>query len=91
MKYVYMIDYIWEQKLEEADCVEQCELYNQKELIEQLEFLKDKEANIINVKLVEDKDREHEEEISYSLAQKVIRILRYKPEYMYYRNKGEIL
>ena len=91
MKYVYMIDYIWEEHLEDALSVDQCECYDQKEVLQQLGFLKDKDVKVINVKLVEDEDREHEEDISYTFGQEVIQLLGYKPEYMSTRNKGERL
>ncbi len=91
MKYVYMIDYIWEEHLEDALSVDQCECYTQEEVLEQLKFLKDKEVNIINVKLVADEERDHEEEISYTFGQEVTQLLGYKPIYMNTRNKGERL
>lgn len=91
MKYVYMVDYIWEEHLEDALSVDQCECYTQEEVLEQLDFLKDKEVNIINVKLVEDENRDHEEEISYTFGQEIIQLLGYKPIYMITRNKGERL
>lgn len=90
MKYVYMIDYENKQGLDQVEC------WTQSEVITELKYLSLKNAytkdiKIINVKLVEDEKREHEEEISYSLSKKVIRLLGYKPEYMNTRNKGERL
>lgn len=75
-KYVYMID-------TETD---QCECEDVKDLMFQLDFIK-KEETITNVKLVENENREVEEDISYSLAQAVIRKLGYKPCYMQYKQK----
>lgn len=91
MKYVYMIDYIWEEHLEDALSVDQCECYTQDEALQQLKFLKDKNIKVINIKLVEDNNREHEEEISYTFGQEVISLLGYKPDYLIIRNKGERL
>ena len=91
MKYVYMIDYIWEEHLEDALSVDQCECYTQDEVLQQLGFLKDKDVKVINVKLVENDSREVEEDISYTFGQEVVSLLGYKPEYMLTRNKGERL
>lgn len=73
MKYVYMIDY--ENNYE----YDQCECYNQKDVMTQLKYLKQDNAKIINVKLVEDKDRYHEESISIRLMNRIIKFLGYKP------------
>ena len=75
-KYVYMIDI-------ETD---QCECEDVKDLMFQLDFIK-KQETITNVKLVENENREVEEDISYSLAQAVIHKLGYKPCYMQYKQK----
>lgn len=91
MKYVYMIDYIWEEHLEDALSVDQCECYTQDEVLQQLRFLKEQKVNVINVKLVENGNREVEEDISYTLGQEVVSLLGYKHEYMLTRNKGERL
>lgn len=90
MKYVYMIDYI---VCDYDDIeVEQVECYTQKEVLEELKWLSNKDdISIINVKLVEDKNRDNEEEISYTFGQEVIKLLGYEPKYMITRNKGEIL
>lgn len=85
-KYIYMIDYFWQD--ERAD---QCECEKQDEVIDQLKYLKSHGATITNVKLVENEDRYHEEEISYTLGQEVKSLLGYKPIFMITRNKGEIL
>ena len=87
MKYVYMIDY------ENEKWSDQCECYSQKEVLENLVYLRDCSYNykIVNVKLVEDDNREHEEDISYTFGQEVTQLLGYKPEYMNTRNKGERL
>lgn len=91
MKYVYMIDYLWLEDLPDPLAVDQCECYTQDEVLEQLKFLIDKDVEVINVKLVENDNREHEEDISYTFGQEVIQILGYKPRYMNTRNKGERL
>ena len=91
MTYVYMIDYMWLEDLPDPLAVDQCECYNQDEVREQLKFLVGQDVEVINVKLVEDLDRDHEEDISYTLGQEVIQILGYKPRYMSTRNKGERL
>lgn len=75
-KYVYMID-------TETD---QCECYDIKDLMFQLNFIKQQET-ITNVKLVETDNREIEEDISYSLGQRVIKALGYKPCYMQFKAK----
>ena len=90
-RYVYMIDY------EDKNGFDQVECYTQSEVIKELCWLcldnhtHNRELEIQNVKLVEDENREHEEDISYSLAQEVIRVIKYKPKYMNYRSKGEKL
>ena len=85
-KYVYMIDY------EAPEGYDQVECYTKAEIIEELKYLSSKqEVNVLNVKLVEDNNREHEEDVSYSLFIKVLKILGYKPMYINSRNKGERL
>lgn len=82
-KYVYMIDY-------EDNCgSDQCECYDIKDLMTQLKYLKEDAEKIVNVKLVEVENRWHEEDISWSLGQRIKKFLGYKPEYMCCRNKKE--
>lgn len=83
-KYVYMIDY------KDNYGADQIECYDIKDLTTQLKILAKENNSIVeNVKLVENQDRWHEEDISFSLAKKVIRILSYKPVYMTSRGKGK--
>ena len=91
MKYVYMIDYEYN-----FGVTDQVECYTQSEVITELKYLSlknsyTKNIKIVNVKLVEDENREHEEDISYTFGQEVIQLLGYKPMYMNTRNKGERL
>lgn len=86
MKYVYMIDYEDKQGFDQVEC------YTQSEVLEELKYLSSKqEVNILDVKLVEDNNREHEEWVSYSFGKEVISILGYIPRYLNWRNKGERL
>lgn len=81
-KFVYMIDYENDYGNDQVECTDI------KDLITQLNYLiKDKSVIIENVKLVENEERWNEEKISFSLANKIIRILGYKPIYMYAKKK----
>lgn len=80
-KFVYMVDYQDEYGANQIECDDI------KDLTTQLRYLVKDKAVVENVKLVENEDRWNEEEISFSLAQQVIRILGYNPKYMRSRNK----
>lgn len=68
----------------------QIECYNAKETIEQLKYLiEDKNCLVENVKLVEKNDRWNEEDISFSLAKKIINILKYVPGHMSWQKSGK--
>lgn len=83
-KYVYMIDYSNELGGDQIECC------NAKETIEQLKYLiEDKNCLVENVKLVEEKDRWNEEDISFSLAKKIIDMLKYVPKRMTWQKKRE--
>lgn len=80
-KFVYMVDYQYEYGADQMECDDI------KDLTTQLRYLAKDKVVVENVKLVENEYRWNEEEISFSLAQQVIRILGYKPKYMRSRNK----
>lgn len=80
-KFVYMVDYRDKYGIDQIEC------NDIKDLTTQLRYLAEDKAAVENVKLVENEDRWNEEEISFTLAQQVIRILGYNPKYMRSRNK----
>lgn len=75
-KYIYMIDY------EDKDGADQIECVNMDELLYHINLVKKEQWLVTNVKLVENENREVEEEISITLGKKIISKLGYKPRYM---------
>ena len=75
-KYVYMIDY------EDKDGADQIECVNMDELLYHINLAKKEQWLVTNVKMVENENREVEEDISITLGKKIVSKLGYKPRYM---------
>lgn len=82
-KYVYMINYEDEWGYDQIECD------SIKDLKTQLKFLKQDNAVVNGVKMVENEDRWNEEDVSFTLFKEVVSVLGYVPKYMMSRRKGQ--